>query len=149
MTKQWGTPTWYFLHTLAEKIKEETYIKHRDTIISFIKNTCNNLPCGYCSDHAKLYVRNLNSKNVPTKEHLKQFLFAFHNDVNKKTNRAYFSNYNRYETANLSKMFEYFRYWYCQSSALSKKFADSRRRKRIVKSFGDYLLQHQVDFIWG
>jgi len=148
MTKQWGTPTWYFLHTLVEKIREESYIKHKNRIITFIKNICVNLPCGFCSDHAKLYVRNLNNAMVPTKEHLKKFLFAFHNEVNKRTHKPYFTNYNRYQNANLSKMFEYFRYWYCQSSSLSKKFADATKRKRIVKNIGNYLLQHEKDFIW-
>ena len=149
MTKQWGPPTWYFFHTLAEKIRPEFYTKHRDVIISFIHNTCIHLPCGFCSQHAKTYIRTLNYKSAPTKEHLKRFLFNFHNNINKITHKPPFSNYDRYKKGDLSKIYEYFRYWYCQSSSLSKRFADTRKRKLLVKQIGDYLLQHKTDFIWS
>ena len=38
MSKSWGTPTWYFFHTLAEKIKENEYDGIKGEVLSYIKN---------------------------------------------------------------------------------------------------------------
>jgi len=35
MTSTWGPPTWTFLHTLAEKVKEGSYNEIRNNLILF------------------------------------------------------------------------------------------------------------------
>ena len=55
---QWGPPTWVFIHTLAEKIKEDHFNAIGKPVIYNILQICNNLPCPECSDHAKQLICN-------------------------------------------------------------------------------------------
>ena len=43
MTKTWGPCTWYLFHTLAEKVKEESFPLIKDSLISLIIRICSNL----------------------------------------------------------------------------------------------------------
>lgn len=81
---QWGPPTWLFLHTLAEKVKEESFpIIGRQIIINIIQ-ICNLLPCPECAQHAKEFWANVSINNVSTKTDLKNLLYVFHNSINKR-----------------------------------------------------------------
>ena len=83
-TSQWGPPTWLFLHTLAEKVKEESFpIIGRQIILNIIQ-ICNFLPCPECAQHAKEFWSNVSINNVSTKTDLKNLLFVFHNSINKR-----------------------------------------------------------------
>ena len=81
-SKLWGRITWNFFHTLAEKIKEEEFEKNRLRFINIIVNTCNHLPCPYCSQHATFILKNAYLKNIKTKKHFVEFLRQFHNIIN-------------------------------------------------------------------
>tara|TARA_Y100000816_G_scaffold243624_1_gene191008 strand:- start:542 stop:1003 length:462 start_codon:yes stop_codon:yes gene_type:complete len=85
-SKLWGTITWIFFHTLAEKIKEEEFEKNRIIFINIIINTCNHLPCPDCSQHATYVLKNAYLKNIKTKNHFIEFLRQFHNIINIKIN---------------------------------------------------------------
>ena len=52
---QWGPPTWLFMHTLAEKIKEDSYPIIGKQLIYNIIQICNLLPCPDCSEHSKTF----------------------------------------------------------------------------------------------
>jgi hypothetical protein len=81
---QWGPPTWLFLHTLAEKVKEESFpIIGRQIIVNIIQ-ICNLLPCPECANHAKEFWKNVSINNVSTKTDLKNLLYVFHNSINKR-----------------------------------------------------------------
>jgi len=80
----WGPPTWLFLHTLAEKIKDERYPLIGQNLIQKIIQICHNLPCPECSVHAKGFWSNVNVHNLKTKQDLINVLFVFHNSVNKR-----------------------------------------------------------------
>lgn len=86
----WGEPTWFLLHTLAEKIKEKDFVKLRGEILNIIFLICTNLPCPTCSDHAKIYLNNINFDSIQSKKQLKDMLFVFHNFVNKQKNYPIF-----------------------------------------------------------
>ena len=60
---QWGIPTWIFMHTLAAKIKEEQFPVIGPQVISHLIQICMFLPCPECSDHAKQFWANVNTKN--------------------------------------------------------------------------------------
>ena len=49
MTKTWGPCTWYLFHTLAEKVKEESFPLIKESLISLIIRICSNLPCPECA----------------------------------------------------------------------------------------------------
>jgi len=88
MTDKWGPPTWNFLHTIAEKIKDEEYPRIGTELVNYIVRIINYLPCPDCSKHASDYI----NKRVPpykfqTKEGLKEVLYYLHNYVNTRTNK--------------------------------------------------------------
>ena len=61
---KWGPPVWMFLHTLAEKIKEDEFSKIAPSTFTLIRAICSNLPCPECSMHAKTFFQNKNSSAV-------------------------------------------------------------------------------------
>jgi len=81
---QWGPPTWLFMHTLAEKIKEDSYPIIGKQLIYNIIQICNLLPCPDCSEHSKTFWSNVKVSNIQSKTDLINLLFVFHNCVNKR-----------------------------------------------------------------
>ena len=80
----WGEPTWFLFHTLAEKVKEEEFQNIRVELLNIIYSICSNLPCPVCSTHAKQHLNGTNFNNIQTKQQLKDFFFHFHNIVNQR-----------------------------------------------------------------
>lgn len=90
----WGPPTWIFMHTLAEKIKEDSFPTMGQQLISILVQICANLPCPECATHAKSFWSNVKISNIKTKQDLIDLLFVFHNSVNKRKKTQAF----RYES---------------------------------------------------
>ncbi len=108
--KVWGNAVWLLFHTLAEKINVENSFELND-LVSHIIGICNNLPCPDCQQHA---TRTMSRANIgaitSSKEALINFLWMFHNEVNKRTKAAYFPKesleiYKRTNTINVIKNF--------------------------------------------
>lgn len=105
---QWGPPTWFFLHTMAEKIKEDSYPIIGKQLITIITQICGLLPCPDCSEHSKQFWGHVKIDNVLNKLDLINLLFVFHNTVNKRKqllpfpydNLQYYKNKNIVETFN-------------------------------------------------
>jgi hypothetical protein len=97
----WGPPTWIFLHTIAEKVKETSFPLISQQLIQMIVEICNNLPCPECSSHAKVFWNNVNKINIQTKQDLINLLFVFHNNVNKRKNTPQFKYENLVKYKNL------------------------------------------------
>jgi hypothetical protein len=91
---EWGEPTWFLFHTLAEKIKEEEFQNIRVEFLNIIYSICSNLPCPICSTHAKKHLNSTNFNNIQTKQQLKDFFFHFHNTVNQRKNYLLFDYQN-------------------------------------------------------
>ena len=87
---KWGEPTWYLLHTLSIKVKDSEFKHIRIDLLNRIYAICINLPCPDCANHAKIYLDNINFNTIQTKEHLKVFLYNFHNDVNRRKGYPFF-----------------------------------------------------------
>ena len=87
----WGQPTWFLLHTLAHKIKDEAYPKLRRELNDLVIRICSNLPCPMCANHATEYLRKINFDAIQTKKDLKDLIFQFHNAVNIRKSYAQFS----------------------------------------------------------
>ena len=81
---KWGEPTWFLFHTLAEKVKNESFTYIRQQLLQIIYTICLNLPCPDCALHATTYLNGINFNAIQTKEQLKDMLFTFHNVVNAK-----------------------------------------------------------------
>lgn len=87
---KWGEPTWFILHCLAEKVKEDIFPSIRLELLNVIFTICSNLPCPDCANHASEYLKSINYKMIQTKDQLKNILFSFHNMVNAKKNMPIF-----------------------------------------------------------
>ena len=73
----WGTVTWLFFHTIAEKIKENEFNNKKEQILNIIRYLLESLPCPLCKNHAmRTIVRNPLNK-IQSKEHLKLYFFNF------------------------------------------------------------------------
>ena len=88
---KWGAPTWYLFHTLACKVKDESFLLVKNDLIHNIILICKNLPCPKCATHASEYMSKINPNAIRSKDDLKNMLFTFHNDVNIRTGAPLFS----------------------------------------------------------
>ena len=82
----WGAPVWSFLHTIAEKIKEEDFDNLKGELFEIIVKVCSNLPCPECTRHATEYMKKINFNKITCKRELKLMLYTFHNSVNQNKN---------------------------------------------------------------
>ena len=87
----WGEPTWFFLHTMAQKVNDDSFVIVRQSLLRYIYSVCTNLPCPFCAAHAKIYLDSVNFNTIQTKTDLKLLLFAFHNEVNKRKGYTLFN----------------------------------------------------------
>ena len=56
MSKSWANPTWFFFHTLIEKIHPNHYLVIKEEVMAYIKKICSMLPCPDCAQHATHYM---------------------------------------------------------------------------------------------
>ena len=99
----WGPSTWLFIHTLASKIKEDSFPLIGPNLIMIMVKICNNLTCPECSQHAKSFWANVKTSNIKTKTDLINLIFVFHNTVNKRKQLPMFryENIGYYNTKNV------------------------------------------------
>lgn len=104
----WGPSTWIFMHTLACKIKEDSFPIIGQKLISALIQICSNLPCPECAQHSKQFWNKVKVSNITNKTDLINLLFVFHNMVNKRKqtkpfkyeNLEYYNSRNVVETYN-------------------------------------------------
>mgnify|MGYP001162804812 FL=1 len=127
MSAFWGTPTWIFLHTFAEKINESFFINNRIKVMKMVKMICSILPCPVCRRDANEFMKKVNLSNLKNKSDLKMMLFYFHNTVNVKLGKPNFllSQYN-YKDNSLEESFKKFQ------ETFSKKY-DSGVTKNVTE----------------
>ncbi len=82
--------TWLLLHSLASKIKEEKLIENKEKINNLIEDICKNLQCPVCVEHSTNYL-NGNKITLDSKNELINYLYIFHNIINKITNKKIIS----------------------------------------------------------
>ena len=89
--KEWGPIIWNFLHTLSFKIHDETFESQKKNLITIVRLTFSSLPCPYCSQHALNLLKKINIKYINSKDSFIDFIYIFHNEVNKKLKKKMFS----------------------------------------------------------
>jgi len=111
---KWGPAVWFALHTMAEKVKDDSFSKIREPLLKWIYTICTNLPCPDCSMHAKIYLDAINFNTIQSKDSLKRMLFDFHNSVNSRKGYSQFSyeeldaKYSKAVTVNILQNFTSF-----------------------------------------
>jgi hypothetical protein len=123
----WGPPTWIFLHTIVEKVKETSFPLISKQLIQKIIEICNNLPCPECTIHAKTFWSNVNISNIYSKQDLINLLFVFHNSVNKRKKMPQFKYEHLSRYKNLKLIHQY--------NIFTKKFNTNGNMNLINESF--------------
>lgn len=144
---EWGEPTWFLFHTLAEKVKEEDFPLIRVELLNIIYSICCILPCPLCSSHAKTHLNGSNFNNIRTKQQLKDFLFLFHNTVNQKKNYLLFEYDNlneKYSKAITNMIIQNFILRFKSKNNNNLMIADDFHRKRTLKEF-ELWLNNNID----
>lgn len=145
---QWGPPTWIFMHTLAEKIKEESFPVLGQHLITQLIQICSNLPCPDCASHAKLFWSRVKISNIKSKTDLKNLLFVFHNSVNKRKGFLPFKieSLAYYKSRNIIETFNSFARNY-HTNGNMKLLADSFHRNRYLVILRSWLMNNLHHFM--
>lgn len=139
---KWGEPIWFLFHTLAEKIKEEHFSSKKSEIINLVKSICANLPCPKCTDHAITYMKKMNIDSIKSKQDWKDFLYKFHNEVNKRKNFPEFPHNEldeKYQRANTVNAINYFLATYREKSGSVQMIATEMSRMRVLRNVQQWL----------
>jgi hypothetical protein len=139
--KDWGNAIWLLFHTLAEKIKPE-HTSELSVIVSHITSICANLPCPDCQQHATRIMTQANKAAISSsKEALIDFLWKFHNEVNKKTNTFYYpkESLDKYKTAHTVNVVKHFMQVMSATSNNEKTMLHGFHRNLFMKQFHDYI----------
>jgi hypothetical protein len=140
--KDWGYAVWTLFHTLACKMKGEYGSTEPAVLYSHITTICYNLPCPDCQEHAMKILASVNVKQVTAnKDTLIQFLYAFHNVVNKSTGVPDFPKeglaiYNR---ANTQRVVAHFNRIMTTNMNNEKLMMDAFRRQKYMTAFQTYI----------
>jgi hypothetical protein len=141
----WGEPIWFLFHTLAHKVKEETFNVVKSELLNIIFLICNNLPCPDCSNHATRYLQGINFDTIVTKTQLKDMLFNFHNSVNMRKGLPIFPREQldeKYNTAITANIINNFYYNFDKSSNNQKMAANGFHRTRTIQRMKTWILTH-------
>lgn len=139
----WGPAVWNLFHTLAEKIKEDSYHKIGGELFQFIRRICANLPCPDCAQHATQFMNRVNFRQIRTKTDFKNMLWFFHNAVNKRKNKPIYPlrDLDIYADYNLVSVFNQFVASF-QTKGNMKLLADSFQRKIITNDLRKWLMDN-------
>lgn len=145
----WGEPTWFFFHTISEKIKEDKFYIIKDELLNIIYTICANLPCPDCASHASEYMKGINFNAIRTKQHLKELFYSFHNTVNEKKGFEIFQYENldeKYSKAIFVNIVQNFLNHFRNKHSSIHMIANDLHRSRVVNNVKSWLLQHMDYF---
>ena len=145
----WGKPTWFLLHMMAEKIQDHRFQEIRSEILNIIFLICSNLPCPTCATHAKQYLEGIKYQWIHSREQLKQMLFIFHNEVNKRKGYEMFTTHDLdslYSKANPQVIIQNFMVEFNRKNKSVRLLADDLNRQRIIDTLKIWFNQNIIYF---
>lgn len=144
----WGMITWYMFHVIAEKIRDEFFMFARQSMIDFVVQISNNLPCPVCAQHAKQHLARVNFSQIQTKEQFKYFIFAFHNRVNADLGKPLQSLdvLERYKNANIDKIIQMFVHVHNHESFSNKMMMRKHMKNHNIKHFINWFTTNRFMF---
>lgn len=148
MTKIWGYTLWMFFHTITEKIKDDSFEKHKTFMINIIESLCNTIPCDECEKDARQYIKRNPLNRVKTKSDLKLYLFDFHNYVNKKTNKPQYllKDLEFYNTVQFSQVITFFKKYYLHYRGSGLDLTKGLHRRITITHMFKHMAKHLEDF---
>jgi hypothetical protein len=130
----WGEPTWFFLHTIAHKVKPETFFIVKRDLLRYIYAICTNLPCPFCASHAKTYLDSVNFNAIQSRDELRMLIFTFHNVVNSRKGYPIFPIEDldtKYSSAITANMFNNFIKYFSDKQRAPGLIADDMFRAKL------------------
>ena len=140
----WGKFTWTLFHTLIELLPDNNYKQLGPIIFNSIKSICTVLPCPDCSAHATEYLKSVQFNHLPTKEHMKQFFYHFHNHINKNNNKPIYpyKNMDKYKQGNLTVIYNNVNILFSKNYGNPRMMVNSLRRKKILQHLHKIIQQY-------
>tara|TARA_Y100000992_G_C21156439_1_gene438860 strand:- start:206 stop:655 length:450 start_codon:yes stop_codon:yes gene_type:complete len=139
----WAISTWQFLHTISIQLNNNLFERDKQIILNICYNICTNLPCPTCSEHARHALNSNNYWRISNLEQLRQFMFNFHNTVNKHTGKKIedVTILDKYKHYKISVVVNNFIRYYPKSYDTGLKLSISGQitRKKIVKDLLSWL----------
>ena len=89
LKKIWGPSIWNLFHCMSYNLISDKYDDIQKAI-NIIVTICYNLPCPICSQHAKVHLAKYSLHKIDTRNKLKQFVYIFHNTINKDLHKPEF-----------------------------------------------------------
>ena len=148
---EWGNATWYLLHTLPYKLKDE-YANNRTVILELFDmfyQIAVNLPCPMCSQHAQETFRKLNRHNLVDKASLIRAMWEYHNIVNKQLKKPTMTMEEmeaKYKTAVTRRVVEHFTYVFSKKTSTERAMLYSFGRRRVIDAFLKYMKSNSGKF---
>jgi hypothetical protein len=146
---KWGEPTWFFFHTLSEKIKEDKFDNIKADLLNIIYTICGNLPCPDCASHASEYMNGINFNTIRNKKDLKDLFYTFHNTVNQKKGFEIFPYEQldeKYSKAIFVNIVQNFLNHFKNRHSSIHMIANDLHRGRVVSNVTDWLVKHMDCF---
>jgi len=140
---KWGEPTWYFFHTIAEKIKPELFDQYKTELFDIVRTVCRTLPCPDCARHASEYMDKTNFHHIRTKTDLQTMLWTFHNEVNQRKGFPLFpyeSLGEKYSKAITRNIIQEFIRIHDDKHASFRMIADDFYRKKITANLKTWFI---------
>tara|TARA_B100000963_G_scaffold350205_1_gene360180 strand:+ start:17 stop:478 length:462 start_codon:yes stop_codon:yes gene_type:complete len=148
---KWGPIIWNFIHVLSYKIKDTSFLKQRNNIIKILRMVFSNLPCPYCSHHAKQLLKNSNLNKIVDKESLIDYLFSFHNNVNQRLKKQIFVKNEMdkmYKNKSFTDVLNDFIYVYNSKMTNNFKFmTHSNSNKNMARKVINIIIENRSDFL--
>jgi hypothetical protein len=149
MSITWGTITWYLFHTIAEKIKEESFPSKKKELLHLINIICNSLPCPECQEHAKDTLKYMKPQEIHTKDDFQKMLWSFHNFVNKRRGVKQFTLQecnDKYKNGNLQVILQNFYMLWSKNYKVMKLLGDAFMRNRTTEYVKKWMDQNKDHF---
>jgi len=146
--EEWGPPIWTLFHTLAEKMREESFPIVGRTLFAHIYKIASFLPCPECSQHAKSFLGKISASSLNSKTDLKNVLYVFHNAVNNKKNKSMFNSAfltRYYSKRNLVVVLNRFISVYNTNGNMNL-LTESFHRKLLISSFKKWIMENGKHF---
>lgn len=146
MSYTWGPAIWTLFHTIIEHVPEKEFSNVGPKIFAYISRICGLLPCPECQEHAKKYL-NKHKINTSDKKILREFIYTFHNAVNKhkKNVEQPITILDKYDDMSLSEVYNNFIKVFSPRTN-TRMIADNMHRSILIHDFTNWLLTNKHIF---
>ena len=136
---KWGPPTWILMHTLIETInkKNVNFNNIKIQLFNIIKNICLFSSCPIAWHNSMFFFDKADHSTLNNINDFKNFLYIFHNFINKKKNTLLFNynNMNVYENYNITIAYNNF-----VNAYVNNNIQINIKMKQTIKELNNFII---------